>query len=165
MADTAPERVFPNDGRNSSEPTEVQRVIETLWADLPSLFEKDITYDIYTPDIFFKDPVNTFKGKFNYRIIFWTLRFHGRLFFTELFFDLHDVKLAAPDQVRADWTVRGTLRLPWKTQLYFNGYSLYKLTPEIKIYEHIDTWDRPAAEILRQFLPGQVKKSKVSNLS
>ncbi|CAA9297047.1 MAG: hypothetical protein AVDCRST_MAG93-4331, partial [uncultured Chloroflexia bacterium] len=25
------------------------------------------------------------------RIIFWTLRFHAHLFFTEIFFDLHDV--------------------------------------------------------------------------
>ncbi|KAM3116470.1 DUF2358 domain-containing protein [Phormidesmis sp. 146-33] len=67
------------------------RIIQTLEQDLPTLFEKDIRYDIYTQDIFFKDPVNIFKGKFNYRIIFWTLRFHGRLFFTQLFFDLHKV--------------------------------------------------------------------------
>ncbi|MBD0268862.1 MAG: DUF2358 domain-containing protein [Cyanobacteria bacterium Co-bin8] len=132
-----------------------EQVIETLWADLPTLFEKDITYDIYTSDILFKDPVNQFKGKFNYRIIFWTLRFHGRLFFTELFFDLHDVKPVAPEQIRADWTVRGTLRLPWQTRLFFNGFSIYRLTPEGQIYEHIDTWDRSPGEILRQFLPAK----------
>ena len=58
----------------------VERVIKTLKQDLPTLFQKDISYDIYTQDIYFKDPVNTFKYKFNYRIIFWTLRFHARLF-------------------------------------------------------------------------------------
>lgn len=136
------------------DPQQVEAVMEVLRADLPTLFEKDISYDIYTSDIRFKDPVNQFKGKLSYRIIFWTLRFHGRLFFTQLFFDLHEVKAEAPDQIRADWTVRGTLRLPWKTRLFFNGYSLYKLTANAQIYDHVDTWDRPPGEILKQFLPG-----------
>ncbi|OKH39650.1 hypothetical protein NIES2119_05100 [[Phormidium ambiguum] IAM M-71] len=132
---------------------QIQQVIITLEQDLPTLFEKDISYDIYTKDIYFQDPVNKFKGKFNYRIIFWTLRFHGKLFFTELYFDLHDVKQTAADIILANWTVRGKLRLPWKANIFFNGYSTYKLTKENLIYEHIDTWDRHPSEILKQFLP------------
>ncbi|MEO0986072.1 MAG: DUF2358 domain-containing protein [Cyanobacteria bacterium J06639_14] len=132
-------------------------ILETLRADLPTLFERDISYDIYTQDIFFKDPVNQFKGKFNYRIIFWTLRFHGRLFFTNLHFDLHDVRVEDKQTIRADWTVRGTLRLPWRSQVYFEGYSLYQLNAEGKIYDHRDTWDRSPGEILRQFLPAQTQ--------
>lgn len=134
---------------------QVDRAIATLNAELPTLFTTDLTYDIYTPDIFFQDPVNTFKGKFNYRIIFWTLRFHGRLFFTQLFFDLHHVEQPSPNTIRADWTVRGTLRLPWQTKLFFNGYSIYSLNAQGYIYRHIDTWDRPPGEILRQFLPAK----------
>jgi hypothetical protein len=129
---------------------EIQQVIDTLRQDLPTLFEKDITYDIYTGDIFFKDPVNTFKYKFNYRIIFWTLRFHGRLFFTDLHFDLHDLYQSLPDTIFAVWTVRGTLRLPWKPKLLFNGTSTYRLRGT-QIYSHLDTWDRSPGEILRQF--------------
>lgn len=143
----------PLPAADAPKPDAVQSVIATLQRELPTLFEQDLTYDIYTPDIFFKDPVNTFKGKFNYRIIFWTLRFHSRLFFTELYFDLHDVRQHTPDQIRADWTVRGKLRLPWPTQMLFNGFSIYKLTPDARIYEHIDTWDRSPAAVLRQFLP------------
>ncbi len=124
-------------------------LMATLKQDLPTLFERDISYDIYTDDIVFQDPVNTFKGKFNYRIIFWTLRFHGRLFFTELYFDLHDV-LPQDGCILATWTVRGTLRLPWKPRLLFNGTSTYKLRDGL-IYEHIDTWDRKPSEIWRQF--------------
>ena len=130
----------------------VERAIATLQHDLPTLFERDISYDIYSRNIDFRDPVNRFKGKFNYRIIFWTLRFHGRLFFTELFFDLHEVKLASQTTIRADWTVRGTLRVPWKAKLFFNGYSLYTLDQEAFISEHVDTWDRSPGEILRQFV-------------
>ncbi|ABG53655.1 conserved hypothetical protein [Trichodesmium erythraeum IMS101] len=130
---------------------QVQQVIERLKLDLPTLFEKDISYDIYTKDIFFKDPVNTFKWKFNYRIIFWTLRFHGKLFFTELYFDLHDLQQTAEDIIVANWTVRGILRVPWKAKIFFNGYSTYKLNQDGLIYEHIDTWDRKPSEILKQF--------------
>jgi len=126
-------------------------VIETLKQDLPTLFEKDISYDIYTKDIYFQDPVNTFKGKFNYRIIFWTLRFHAQLFFTEIYFDVHDVKQTAEDIITANWTVRGTLRLPWKARMFFNGDSTYTLTKDGLIYNHLDTWDRKPSEILKQF--------------
>ncbi|MEH2409615.1 DUF2358 domain-containing protein [Nostoc sp.] len=129
----------------------VERIIKTLKQDLPTLFEKDISYDIYTQDIYFKDPVNTFKYKFNYRIIFWTLRFHARLFFTQIYFDVHEVYQSAEDTILAKWTVRGVLRVPWKAGLLFNGYSTYKLNQDNLIYEHIDTWDRKPGEILKQF--------------
>ena len=119
--------------------SQVEKVIETLQKDLPTLFEKDISYDIYTEDIYFQDPVNRFKWKFNYRIIFWTLRFHAQLFFTEIYFDLHDVKQTAEQIITADWTVRGTLRLPWTARVFFNGDSTYKLTKDGLIYNHLDT--------------------------
>ncbi|MEA5580351.1 DUF2358 domain-containing protein [Nodularia harveyana UHCC-0300] len=130
---------------------QIEQVIKTLQEDLPTLFTKDISYEIYTQDIYFQDPVNKFKWKFNYRIIFWTLRFHARLFFTQIHFDLHEVSQPAQDTILAKWTVRGVLRVPWKAGLFFNGYSTYKFNQNSLIYEHIDTWDRPPGEILKQF--------------
>ena len=132
--------------------SQVKRVVETLKKDLPTLFEEDISYDIYTQDIYFQDPVNKFKWKFNYRIIFWTLRFHAKLFFTKIYFDLHEVYQTDEDTILAKWTVRGVLRVPWKASVFFNGYSTYKLNKDGLIYEHIDTWDRKPSEILKQFL-------------
>lgn len=133
--------------------SQIEENIEILKHDLPTLFEKDISYDIYTGDILFEDPVNKFKWKFNYRIIFWTLRFHAGLFFTDIHFDLHDVYQSNEYTIFAKWTVRGTLRLPWKAKIFFNGHSNYKLNQDGLIYEHIDTWDRKPGEILKQFLP------------
>lgn len=130
---------------------QVNHNIATLKTDLPTLFQRDISYDIYTQNILFRDPVNRFKGKLNYRIIFWTLRFHGQLFFTEIHFDLHDVAHIEPDVIFAEWTVRGVLRVPWKARVLFNGNSTYQLNPSGLIYQHVDTWDRPPMEILRQF--------------
>lgn len=132
-------------------PRSLEATIETLQQDLPTLFDRDISYEIYTSDISFKDPVNRFKGKFSYRIVFWTLRFHAGLFFTEIFFDLHSIEPESEDTILANWTVRGTLRVPWKARLYFDGYSTYKLNAQGQIYDHVDTWDRPPGEILRQF--------------
>ena len=132
--------------------SQVKRVVETLKKDLPTLFEEDISYDIYTQDIYFQDPVNKFKWKFNYRIIFWTLRFHAKLFFTKIYFDLHEVYQDSEGTILAKWTVRGVLRVPWKARVLFNGYSTYKLNKDGLIYEHIDTWDRKPSEILKQFL-------------
>ena len=132
---------------------QMEQLITTLQQDLPTLFERDISYEIYTNDIYFRDPVNKFKGKFNYRLIFWTLRFHARLFFTEIAFDLHDVSESSNDTILATWTVRGVLRVPWQAKLLFNGYSTYKLNPDGLIYEHIDTWDKKPGEILQQFWP------------
>ena len=133
--------------------SQIEENIKILKHDLPTLFEKDISYDIYTGDILFKDPISKFKWKFNYRIIFWTLRFHAGLFFTDIHFDLHDVSELDENTILANWTVRGTLRVPWKAQIFFNGYSNYKLNQDGLIYEHIDTWDRKPSEILRQFFP------------
>lgn len=147
--------LFPmlNGGLNPCEyAAKLEQAIVTLKHDLPTLFEQDISYDIYSRDILFRDPVNRFRGKFNYRIVFWTLRFHARLFFTEIYFDLHSVEAASPETIRADWTVRGTLRVPWKAQIFFNGYSIYQLNAEALIAEHTDTWDRSPTEILKQFV-------------
>ncbi|MGK7926439.1 MAG: DUF2358 domain-containing protein [Spirulina sp.] len=130
---------------------QIEGVIQTLHHDLPTLFERDISYDIYTSDIDFRDPVNRFKGKFNYRIIFWTLRFHAGLFFKEIYFDVHQIKATQQDCIVVDWTVRGTLRVPWQAKVLFNGTSTYKLTEEGLIFDHCDRWDRSPWEVLKQF--------------
>ena len=132
----------------------VTEAIAILRQELPTLFDRDISYDIYRNDIKFTDPVNRFKGKFNYRIIFWTLRFHAQLFFTEIAFDLHRVDRDTPNTIVAEWTVRGILRLPWKPKLFFNGSSTYTLDEDGSIYDHVDTWDRKPGEILKQFIWG-----------
>ncbi|EFN50536.1 hypothetical protein CHLNCDRAFT_16014, partial [Chlorella variabilis] len=54
--------------------------IRTLREDYPLLFVKDLNYGIYREDLVFKDPSLTFQGLKNYKLIFWSLRFHGRLF-------------------------------------------------------------------------------------
>ncbi|AOY78697.1 DUF2358 domain-containing protein [Moorena producens JHB] len=129
----------------------MERVIQTLKQDLPTLFEKDISYNIYTNDIYFQDQIIRFKGKLNYPIIFWTLRFHPRLFFSTIYFDLHDISQTDEKVITGNWTVRGTLRGPWKAHVFFHGSSTYLLTKDGLISNNLDTWDRKPSEILKQF--------------
>lgn len=133
--------------------SKIEQAIVILKNELPSLFIKDISYDIYDPEIVFQDPISSFKTKFNYRIIFWTLRFHGQLFFKEIYFDLHNVEQTESNIIKAEWTVRGILRLWYQPKIFFNGYSIYKFNSQGLIHEHIDNWDRSPGEILRQFFP------------
>lgn len=43
---------------------------------------------IYRDDVVFRDPRNSFAGLKNYQTIFWSLRFHGRIFFSKLYVEV-----------------------------------------------------------------------------
>ena len=43
---------------------------------------------IYRDDVVFRDPKNSFQGIKDYKTIFWSLRFHGKLFFKFLYVDV-----------------------------------------------------------------------------
>ena len=53
--------------------------------------------EIYRPDIVFRDPKNHFSGLRNYKIIFWSLRFHGQLFFSKIYVQVN--RLWQPDDM------------------------------------------------------------------
>ena len=59
-----------------------------------------IADDIYRDDVVFRDPRNTFRGLKNYKTIFWSLRFHGRLFFKILFVDVQRIWQPDDSQIR-----------------------------------------------------------------
>ena len=56
--------------------------------------------DIYREDVVFRDPRNTFRGLKNYKTIFWSLRFHGRLFFKVLYVDVQRLWQPDDSQIR-----------------------------------------------------------------
>lgn len=113
--------------------------IRTLRDDIPSLFERDLNYGIYREDILFKDPRNSFQGMKNYQLIFWSLRFHGRIFFSKLRVEVKRIWQPPTDDgvVKMRWTVHGTPRVPWEAEGTFDGISTYKLDQSGKVYEHV----------------------------
>ncbi|MCO5560879.1 hypothetical protein L7F22_014499 [Adiantum nelumboides] len=133
--------------------------IRTLREELPCMFYKDLTYDIYRKDLVFRDPANTVSGIDNYKLIFRALRFHGRIFFKALWVDILRIWQPSDNVIMVRWQVRGIPRVPWEAQGIFDGTSEYKLDKRGKIYEHkvdnvaLNAWPKfkvpTVAELLR----------------
>eukprot|EP00252_Welwitschia_mirabilis_P026907 TRINITY_DN9007_c0_g1_i1.p1 TRINITY_DN9007_c0_g1~~TRINITY_DN9007_c0_g1_i1.p1 ORF type:complete len:252 (+),score=7.12 TRINITY_DN9007_c0_g1_i1:130-885(+) len=110
--------------------------IRTLREQLPLLFTKDLTYDIYREDITFSDPLNTFHGLDKYKLLSWALRFHGRILFKEIWIEILRIWQPTDKIILIRWTVKGIPRVPWEAEGRFDGTSKYKLDKYGKIYEH-----------------------------
>lgn len=72
----------------------------------------------------------------NYKLIFWSLRFHGRIFFKKLYVEVRRIWQPQDGLICMRWTVHGIPRVPWEAEGTFDGISQYKLDSEGKIYEH-----------------------------
>lgn len=103
---------------------------------MPLLFTRDLNYDIYRDDITLTDPLNTFTGIENYKLIFWALRFHGKILFREISLEVFRVWQPSENVILIRWNLRGVPRVPWEAKGEFQGTSRYKLDRNGKIYEH-----------------------------
>ncbi|TKY68557.1 U2 snRNP-associated SURP motif-containing protein [Spatholobus suberectus] len=110
--------------------------VRTLREDMPLIFIKDLNYDIYRDDITFRDPLNTFTGIEKYKLIFWALRFHGKILFREIALDVYRIWQPSENVILIRWNLRGVPRVPWEAKGEFQGTSRYKLDRNGKIYEH-----------------------------
>ncbi|CAN6443906.1 unnamed protein product [Victoria cruziana] len=110
--------------------------IRTLREELRDVFFKEPTFDIYREDIVFKDPLNTFEGINNYKIIFRALRMYGRIFFKALWVDILSIWQPVENVIMIRWTVHGMPRVFWDSHGRFDATSEYKLDRNGKIYEH-----------------------------
>ncbi|KAH7686245.1 NTF2-like protein [Dioscorea alata] len=110
--------------------------IRTIREELPEIFYREPNFDIYREDIIFKDPLNTFVGIDNYKLIFGALRFCGQLFFKVLWVDIVSIWQPIENIIMIRWTVHGIARVPWESRGRFDGTSEYKLDRNGKIFEH-----------------------------
>nr|DAD44028.1 TPA_asm: hypothetical protein HUJ06_002258 [Nelumbo nucifera] len=81
--------------------------VRTLREDLPSLFSKDLNYDIYS-----------------------------KILFREISLDIFRVWQPSENVILIRWNLRGVPRVPWEAKGEFQGTSRYKLDRNGKIYEH-----------------------------
>ncbi|KAK9156151.1 hypothetical protein Sjap_003631 [Stephania japonica] len=124
------------DGQRNDFYINVGLAVRTLREDMPLLFSKDLNYDIYRDDITFIDPLNTFTGIEKYKLIFWALRFHGRILFREISLEIFRVWQPSENIILIRWNLKGVPRVPWEAKGQFQGTSRYKLDRNGKIYEH-----------------------------
>ena len=90
----------------------------------------------FRDDITFKDPLNTFSGIEKYKLMFWALRFHGKILFREIVLDVYRIWQPSVNEILIRWNLRGVPRVPWEAKGEFQGTSRYKVDRNGKIYEH-----------------------------
>ncbi|AOY83241.1 MAG: DUF2358 domain-containing protein [Moorea sp. SIO1G6] len=115
-------------------------------------FPADQTYSIYASDVYFKDPLNQFRGLERYKQM---IAFINR-WFLEPHLDLQHISHSG-DTIRTRWTLSWTTPLPWKPRMTIPGWSELKLNAEGLIVSHIDYWDCSRLDVLKQLLYSNVK--------
>lgn len=121
-------------------------IIEILKQDYQR-FPVDQTYSIYAEDVFFKDPVNEFRGIERYKQM---IGFIGTWFLNPKL-DLHDIRRDG-DSIVTRWTLSWNTPLPWKPPISIPGWSELRLNADDLIVSHIDYWNCSRFDVLKQHL-------------
>jgi hypothetical protein len=108
-------------------------------------FPVDQTYSLYANDVFFKDPLNEFRGLDRYKKMIGFIQ----TWFINPQLDLHDISQSG-DTIKTRWTLSWTTPLPWKPRISIPGWSELRLNADGLISSHIDYWDIPRLDVLKQ---------------
>lgn len=119
-------------------------IVEILREDY-ARFPKHQTYSIYAPDVFFKDPLNEFRGVDRYRKMIQFIE----TWFLEPKLDLHQIE-QRDRQIETRWTLSWTVPLPWKPRIAIAGWTELELNAEGLIMSHIDYWNDSKLDVLKQ---------------
>lgn len=112
-------------------------------------FPANQTYSIYAQDVFFKDPLNQFRGVDRYKLM---IGFIER-WFVDTKFELHNIEQIG-DEIKTRWTLSWSVALPWKPRISIDGSSELRTNGDQLIVSHIDYWDCSRFNVLKQvFLP------------
>jgi len=110
-------------------------------------FPADQTYSIYAEDVFFKDPLNQFRGINRYQLMIGFIN----NWFGQPQLDLHDIRQSG-DKIETRWTLSWTSPLLWKPRIAINGWSELQLNSDGLISSHIDYWNCSRLDVLKQHL-------------
>jgi hypothetical protein len=108
-------------------------------------FPKNQTYGLYAANVFFKDPLISFRGVQPYR---WMIGFMERAFL-DVQMDLHDIR-QENNLIQTDWTLSWIAPMPWRPSLQISGRSELALNKAGLIESHIDYWNCSRLDVLKQ---------------
>ena len=108
-------------------------------------FPADQTYSIYAENVYFQDPVNTFRGIERYQKM---IGFMSNWFY-DIQLDLHDIS-QSENVITTRWTLSWTAPAPWQPRMAIPGWSELKLDTDGLINSHIDYWDISRLDVLKQ---------------
>jgi hypothetical protein len=110
-------------------------------------FPLNQTYSIYADNVYFKDPLNEFRGLDRYKQM---IRFI-RTWFRDIKMDLHDIR-RVEDTIYTEWTLNWTTPVPWQPRIAIPGRSELKLNEKNLIVSHIDYWHCSRLDVIKQHL-------------
>lgn len=108
-------------------------------------FPNHQTYSIYADNVYFKDPMNQFKGLERYQQMINFMK----TWFLDIQLDLHDIT-QIDHTIETSWTLSWTTPLPWKPRISIPGRSELKLNAHNLIESHIDYWDCSRLDVVKQ---------------
>lgn len=123
----------------------IQAVCDRIRQDYAN-FPNDQSYDLYAQDVFFKDPLNQFRGVDRYREM---IGFISRWFQTPKL-ALHALEQQSENTFQTQWTLSWVAPLPWQPPMSISGWTDYRLNEAGEIVSHIDYWDNSRLEVLGQ---------------
>lgn len=119
-------------------------ILQTLREDYLR-FPADQTYDIYSDQVYFRDPMNEFRGRERYRqMIQWIDQW-----FQDIQMDLHQIT-QQDHQILTQWTLSWNLPLPWRPRLRVDGWTEIQLDDQGLIQSHVDYWKCTRTDLLKQ---------------
>jgi hypothetical protein len=133
--------------------------IRTIRDEFPQLFEREMSFDIFRPDVAFADRVGlpgvpgSCQGLQAYKRVYWSLRLHRALFFSRAQVAILRIWQPRDRTLAVRWSIAATPRLLGSlgaSDVHWDGVSEYKLDAKGMIYEHtfesVDWGDPPLAE-------------------
>ncbi|MEH2083135.1 MAG: DUF2358 domain-containing protein [Nostoc sp.] len=119
-------------------------IIEILKEDYQR-FPVNQTYSIYTPEVYFQDPLNKFRGVKLYKAM---IKFIETCFINPKM-DLHNIQRLG-DTIKTEWTLSWNTPLPWKPRISIPGWSELGLNSDGLIVSHIDYWNCSRLDVVKQ---------------
>ncbi|WP_319422512.1 DUF2358 domain-containing protein [Pleurocapsa sp. FMAR1] len=108
-------------------------------------FPENQTFDIYADNVYFKDPLNEFRGVKKYQAMIGFLN----SFFINVEMEVHDMS-KQDNSIKTEWTLNMTPPLPWKPRLSIPGWSELGINGDNLISSHVDYWHISPWNVLRQ---------------
>ena len=108
-------------------------------------FPDNQTFEVYADDVYFKDPLNEFRGVKKYKAM---IGFLGN-FFNDVEMEVHNLT-REETTIKIEWTLNMTSPLPWKPRLSIPGWTELKVSDDNLIASHIDHWHISRWNVLRQ---------------
>ncbi|NEP19719.1 MAG: DUF2358 domain-containing protein [Leptolyngbya sp. SIO4C1] len=109
-------------------------------------FPHDQSFELYAQDVYFKDPLNEFRGVARYRSMIGLIE---KLFQNHQL-DLHGISQPQPDTITTEWTLHLTAPVPWQPRLSIPGWSELKLNADGLISSHVDYWHCSRWSVVQQ---------------